>query len=893
MFNLLLKTICLCISLVLVSALHGQTLRGKIIDQDGMPLAFTTVYAADAKIGTASNADGSYQLDLPMGHHDLIFQYLGHASVHERINIHSGVQTLNVTLPAEVTTLTTINVTTRDEDPAYTIMRKAIAKAKFHTQQLDDYRAKVYIKGSGRLRKVPWLLRKKIQREMAKEGIDTATAFVTESVSEISYHRPDQYEEKVISIRKIGEDNNTSPAEFIQTSFYQQKVNGAVSPLAPNAFAYYKFEYLGFIADRGYNVNKIKVTPRSRGDQVFEGVIYIIEDLWSIHSLDLFTYLWGIKFDINLVYAPVQSDVWMPINQIYDVSGSVFGFGFEYQYFANVSDYEITINPDLTFQPEIIDDKLFKIEAEVADNSLEKQDAKEILTSLESGKEVSRKQLRKVLREYEKLEMEELREDTMENVISVRSQVIDSAAYDYDSTYWDEIRPLPLTKYEVKGYRVMDSMAIVHANESAASDSLSLSLDPDGNEVSNTVANNKFSIADLLLGGARYKIKEGLRLGYQGLLINTHFNTVEGYHMTWRPYLENHGVPLRWRVSPSIKYSFARDRVLLVGTASIGWGPKAKRSLLSVTGGTEVLQINQARPIDPTINDLSSLLFERNYLKVSEQEGFGISYTRHLNPSTKMSSYFKRNDHRPLVNATDQVFFGSKKRGYTSNAPFNSETDDIPFSAYKETTLGFKLDLQPWQKFRLVNGRKSIVNDRAPKFSLLYEYNLAKLEEDDVDFHRFEATYKHQIKVGIRGDLGLDVRIGTFANADLIPFRSFKHFPGNRTFINVTDPNGAFRLLPYYEFSTKGSYLQLHGHYQFRKFLLTQLPVVRLSGVRENFFVNMLESPGSDHYTEVGFGINYIFRIFRVEFVSAFQNFAFREFGMRIGLAANLESIFD
>ena len=893
MFKFLGKTIFFFISLTLASTASGQTIKGKIVDQDGLPLAFTTVYATELKKGTAANVDGLYQLDLPIGNHDLIFQFLGHASVRERVTIQAGAQTLNVTLPAEATTLQTIKVTTRDEDPAYTIMRKAIAKAKFHTQQLDDYRAKVYIKGSGRLKKVPWLLRKKIEREMKKEGIDTATAFVTESVSEIYYQRPDQYEEKVISIRKIGEDNNTSPAEFIQTSFYSPEVNGAVSPLAPNAFAYYKFEYLGFIADRGYNVNKIKVTPRSRGDQVFEGVIYIIEDLWSVHSLDLFTYLWGIKFDINLVYAPVRSDVWMPINQIYDVSGSVFGFGFEYQYFANVSDYEITINPDLTFQPEIIDDKLYKEEAKSADSSLKKQDANQILSSLESGKEVSRKQLRKVLREYEKMEMEELREDTLENVASIRNQEIDSAAYDHDSTYWEQIRPLPLTKYEVKGYRVMDSMAIVHAEESAESDSLSLTLGSDGMETSNKSVKDEFSISDLLLGGARFKISENLRFGYPGLLINSHFNTVEGYHLTWNPYFENRGSDVRWRIVPSVKYSFARDRFLWSGSSSIGWGPKKRRSTLSITGGTQVLQINRSKPIDATINDLNSLLLERNYLKVSEQQGFDVSYERDINPSTKIEAYYRSNDHRPLVNRTNQVIFGSKKRGYASNAPFNAETDDTPFAAYHESSLGLKLDLRPWLKYRMVNGRKSIVNNRAPKFSIQYEYNLAKLEIDDVRYHRIEATYKQQLKIGIRGDLGLDIRSGTFINADQIPFRSFKHFPGNRTFINVTDPNGAFRLLPYYEFSTKGTYLQLHSHYQFRKFLLTQLPLIRLSGIRENFFVNILETQGSDHYAEVGFGVNYIFRIFRIEFVSAYQDFSFREFGVRIGLAANLESIFN
>ena len=53
---------------------------------------------------------------------------------------------VNVTLKTQVTMLQTVTVKAGDEDPAYTIMRKAIAKAKYHLQQLDSYSARVYIR---------------------------------------------------------------------------------------------------------------------------------------------------------------------------------------------------------------------------------------------------------------------------------------------------------------------------------------------------------------------------------------------------------------------------------------------------------------------------------------------------------------------------------------------------------------------------------------------------------------------------------------------------------------------------------------------------------------------------------------------------------------------------
>jgi hypothetical protein len=118
---------------------------------------------------------------------------------------------------------------------------KPLPKAKYHTQQLDGYTAKVYIKGTGKLVDYPWLAKKALE----KEGIDKNRAFVTESVSEIDYKRPNTFNEKVISIRSDGKDNNTSPNAFIFGSFYEPIIAETVSPLSPASFSYYKFEFLG------------------------------------------------------------------------------------------------------------------------------------------------------------------------------------------------------------------------------------------------------------------------------------------------------------------------------------------------------------------------------------------------------------------------------------------------------------------------------------------------------------------------------------------------------------------------------------------------------------------------------------------------------------------------
>ena len=38
---------------------------------------------------------------------------------------------------------------------------------------------------------------------------------------------------------------------------------------------------------------------------------------------------------------------------------------------------------------------------------------------------------------------------------------IDSTAYNKDTSFWAGIRPVPLTKYEIKSYQKADSLAVV------------------------------------------------------------------------------------------------------------------------------------------------------------------------------------------------------------------------------------------------------------------------------------------------------------------------------------------------------------------------------------------------------------------------------------------------
>ena len=120
----------------------------------------------------------------------------------------------------------------------------------------------------------------------------------------------------------------------------------------------------------------------------------------------------------------------------------------------------------------------------------------------------------------------------------------------------------------------------------------------------------------------------------------------------------------------------------------------------------------------------------------------------------------------------------------------------------------------------------------------------------------------------------------------------FKHFQGNRTPIITSDPDGSFRLLDYYSNSTSDKYVSGIFHYHFRKLLLSNIPKLRLLGIQENIFASVLTTPASGTYNEVGYSIDGILRIFRLEGAASFQNGKYSGYGFRIGIASSIVTSF-
>ena len=851
--------------IIICCRLQAQGIKGTIRNVSGEPLPFTSIYVKSLGTGTSSNLEGDFKLNIPSGTYEIAFQFMGYASEIRKVEVGNGFTTVNVVMSPQVYELPEVVVNADAEDPSYTIMRKAIAKAKYHLLQNDSYSAKVYVKGTGQLTQVPWYLKKTFENE----GVDTSQVFTSESVSEIYYERPNVFKEKIISVRASGQDMaNANPNSYINSSFYLPKVVNAVSPLSPSAFSYYRFEYQGSFMDRGVEVNKIKVTPRSKGDDVFSGEIYIRENFWNIHSLDLITNLYGFEIKVQQIYAPVTDDVWMPVTQQFDFSGKVFGLAGIYTYLASVSNYKVEPNEDLGDAVILVDEKIAPAPEEI--EAIKNKDVESAAQQVfEEEKEISRKQFKKLMKEYEK---EELKEEEEPDVISDYSFEMDTLAAKKDSLYWAKIRPVPLTSKEIQGYQRDDSVYVAEKKQRDA-DSLVLRN------------GNKLRLRGLLSGGY-YKLGERLRYRFPGFLPHLHFNTVEGANLTFTGNFEwRNDTTGRLKISPFVRYGFSSKQTYGKVESVFGIGNRVNRGTFRISGGSYVEQFNPDA-IGSFVNTFYTLLTRRNFMKLYEKDFVKVSFAKRFRYKYTFRSSLEYANRNQLFNTTDFSIFNGEDRVLKPNVPDSFEVPDIVFNNNKALIASLKLSVKPWLKFRKYNGRLIPIESSSPEISLTYRKGLNGPLKSEVQFDHLELGLKTEVALGVRAVVDIDAELGTFLGSPKLLFMDFKHFAGNRLGLAPLDVTGHFRALDYYKHSTADDYLSIKTHIRFRKLLFTRLPMVRLSGIRETLFVNYLSTITSDDYMEIGYGLDNVLRIFRIEFVQSLQGWKTKDFVIRVGIAS-------
>jgi hypothetical protein len=861
------------LSHLLLNLSYAQGIRGKVTSDKGEELAYASIYIRNTGEGVTSSQSGQFEINTGPGIFDVVVQYMGYVTSVQTIRVSNDWVNITIPLTEQVYALQEVTINSKAEDPALTIMRKAISKARFHRLQVQEYQMTVYMKGTGKLTNVPFLLKKQLE----KDGLKVNDAYTSESVSKVKFSLPNKVEETVVSIRTSGDNHNISPTAYVATSFYNDKINEIISPLSRAAFAYYKFTFQGSFFEEGILVNKIKVTPRSKGEGLVEGFIYILDELWAIHSLNLKTSVLGVDLTLKQQFAPIQNQVWMPISQTYDFSGKFMGFAGQFKYITSNKDYKLVLNPDLIAKVNIVDQKVEALPENISTFS-KKSPVKNQVNTVTS---MEKKEYRKLIKEYETALK---KENDSEQILSERVYTIDSLAKKRGLAYWDSIRPFQLSEEEIKGYVREDS---VYAVEQAQ-----YSKDSTSKAVL-----RKFQPMELLTGG-RYLFGGGKSIEIAPNVTNFAFNTVEGYKLglagtfRWETKEKISDSNLekikRWSFTPEVRYGFASQKAYAKTDINFYQREKEKSYRVGLRAGSFIEQYNTDAPITDWVNSIYSLTARLNYAKFFEHDFAELYVNQRINSAFGYSSSLTFSNRRHLSNRSNFSYYNRGERVYLSNTPENIELGEEVFQNHQAVVWSSRIDFRPGLKYVIRNGVKRPVYNSAPLIQLSYKKAIPGFlgDANQASFDQIELGLKNNHQIGMSGQLDYNVSVGNFFNQEKMGFMDFKHFGGNQTIFANMGLVSNYRFLDYYTYSTQSWYYSSIVHYRFKKFLVTRIPRLSFSGVRESLFFNVLKTANSPHYMEFGYSFDNLFRLFRLETGFVMEGEDLRFGGFRVGVSS-------
>jgi len=267
-----------------------SNVHGKITDDKGNPINFASIWIDSLNIGTVTNAQGVYWLNVKPGAYAGTFRSPGYKSLTRIIKVENPRAAYDVKLIP-------IEDAGAGSDDADSIVRRVIARAN-SKEQIPQYAGILYNKVMQRLdRTSSNFLKRDAAHELHFNPNRIGILNLSEHISNFHTRSKAFNTEEVIAAKAANGSRDlfrfNGPAEQ-HIDLYQntQHLNGFnehgfVSPLAHNAHIYYRYQLAGKFTDHGNVVYAIRVLPHKHDEHLFYGTIYIIGKEWLLYAADL------------------------------------------------------------------------------------------------------------------------------------------------------------------------------------------------------------------------------------------------------------------------------------------------------------------------------------------------------------------------------------------------------------------------------------------------------------------------------------------------------------------------------------------------------------------------------------------------------------------------------
>ncbi|MDX2283317.1 MAG: DUF5686 and carboxypeptidase regulatory-like domain-containing protein [Bacteroidia bacterium] len=794
----------------------AQSLSGTVTDPDGQPLPYVKVYIHGAQAGALSRESGTYALKLPAGQQVVVFQCLGYETFQDTLLIR-GAERLDVVLAPSDVQMEAIEISVGKEDPAYAIMEQAIAAKKQYLRELPAWQRSSYIRiriEQDTLVRIKDTLAGRSPDSLRRDSITPRRPILLLESQNLTYFEaPASYRSRVLayqdrsvsrtaSIKGAGEDDRAyetitqdpllfypDPGET-RISLYQNLITvlrlGDRPFVSPFHSELWRLTYRYRLAERRYEEGRvvyvIDILPRNRESASFEGRIELVDGIWAIRSADL---------------------TLMP-----GALGWFDRFAFQHRYAQTASGEWVLAEETYTY--ELKEGRVRSYGHTFAQHSDYRFGAE--------TRDLNRNELTRVERD----------------------------AFEKDSAWWAQIRPVALGSAEQDFVRVQDSLKTQYTS-------------PDHLRTLDS-SYNHLSLLDIFLQGIGFRDRvRQMDYYFYPLISQVRPYGVGGYRHALGGTIEKtfrRGTALQ--VSGELDYGFVnRD---LKGELELGFVYAPRRFARAFIKGGDVYGMVTAN------ESLSAILSRSNFInKVFIRGGHSFELLNGLYLDTEFEfADRKAIDELELEEWTEELFG-------ENNTPRS-------FDPYREARFEIRLRYTPGQRFRMEPYRKILLGSKWPTFTLKYKKAVPGIFGSEINFDFLSLKVEHEFRPGTFGIARWSLLAGTFIQDNNLRFNDYTFFRGSDPFIFV-NPLANYQLLGR-TLSTPNEFVAGHYLHDFGRVLFSRLPLIRRTALQASAGAGLLMIRDNQFlHSEVFAGLQYPFRFKRQRFkvgayyVTAYSNY--------------------
>lgn len=407
-----------------------------------------------------------------------------------------------------------------------------------------------------------------------------------------------------------------------------------------------------------------------------------------------------------------------------------------------------------------------------------------------------------------------------------------------DSSFWQKVRPEPFSEKEQMAYAMIDT-------------------------IKNVPIVRRYTNLALLFSSGYKKIYTGIELG--PLVYSGAINDVEG---------------VRMRLGLRTNFEFSRKWVL---QGYLAYGTKDEAWKM----GGEVTRIISRKPWTTLsykyTNDIEQVGLRH------EDLGLGAIFSAYMRFGTLM---------RPFYETENRFQFQREvSKGVFTTLGFRTRSFDplYDFSYREKPTLGEASPLitnfntsEFLSEITFARDELAIVNDnerlsfgttKSPTITLRYAFGARNIFNSDFNYHKLMAKYSHTLNLGYLGKTYYKAEAGAIFGT--VPYPLLKSHLGNESIFIV---GNSFNLMNNFEFISD-RYASARYTHDFEGLFFNRVPLIKKLKWRTfttgKFLLGQLSeknqqmnpsddsmpfsSLGTQPYVELGYGINNIFKVLRVE----------------------------